>query len=156
MKRAVVVALALATGCSTASKDIATAHVSPTPYQALNCDQLAAERMRIQTRSNQLATRLDKAARNDKAIMAVGAVLFWPALFALGGTKEQEAEYARLKGEYDAVQLASTQKACPAGEPGQQITTAPQPVTVAVEPASAGTTAPAEAIQPPATPASAD
>jgi hypothetical protein len=89
--------------------------------------------MRIQTRSNQLASRLDKAARNDKAIMAVGAVLFWPVLFALGGTREQEAEYARLKGEYDAVQLASTKKGCPAGEPGQQITVAPQPVTASAD-----------------------
>lgn len=150
MKRAVVVALALATGCSTASKDVATAYVSPTPYQALDCEQLAAERIRIQTRASQLATRLDRAARNDKAITVVGAVLFWPALFALGGTKEQEAEYARLKGEADAVQIAATQKRCPAAEPGQQITAAPQPVAVAVEPASAGASAPEAAVQPPA------
>ena len=129
MKRAVVVALALATGCSTASKDIATAYVSPTPFQGLDCEQLASERVRIQTRSSQLSDRLDKAADNDVAIMAVGALLFWPALFALGGTKEQEAEYARLKGEADAVQTASTQKRC------QQATSAPQPVTAALEPA---------------------
>ena len=40
-------------------------------------------------------------------------ILFWPALFALGGTKQQEAEYARLKGEYDAVQQAAIAKKFP-------------------------------------------
>jgi hypothetical protein len=30
--------------------------------------------------------------------------LFWPTLFFLGGTKEREAEFARLKGESEALQ----------------------------------------------------
>jgi hypothetical protein len=136
-----VAALVLATGCSTASKDIATAYVSPTPYQALGCDQLAVESARIQTRSQQLVSRLDKAAENDKAIMVVGAVLFWPALFALGGTKEQEAEFARLKGENDAVQAAVNVKGCSLAKPGQQTASALQPATPALEPASTGATA---------------
>jgi hypothetical protein len=34
-------------------------------------------------------------------------------LFALGGTKQQEAEYARLTGEYDALQQAVVAKKCP-------------------------------------------
>ena len=48
------------------------------------------------------------------ANLIVGLVLFWPALFALGGTKQQEAELARLKGEYDAVQATATSKKCAA------------------------------------------
>ena len=44
--------------------------------------------------------------------MGVGMILFWPALFALGGTKEQEAEYGRLKGEYEAIQQAAIAKKC--------------------------------------------
>lgn len=75
-------------------------------------NQLIAETRRIQTRVNQLAGRLDEAAENDKALTGVGIILFWPALFALGGTKQQEAEYGRLKGEYDAVQQASVLKKC--------------------------------------------
>lgn len=61
---------------------------------------------------NQLAGRLDEAANNDKVLMGVGLVLFWPVLFALGGTKQQEADYARLKGEYDAIQQAMIAKKC--------------------------------------------
>lgn len=100
-------------GCATASKDITAAYVSPMQFQSYNCDQLASETQRIQTRVVQIGGRLDTAAANDKAIAGVGVLLFWPALFALGGTKQQEADYARLRGEYDAVQQSAILKKCP-------------------------------------------
>lgn len=101
------------TGCATASKDIPVAYVSPMQYQAYDCDQLGSEIQRIQARVVQLGGRLDEAASNDKAIAGVGIVLFWPALFALGGTKQQEADYARLRGEYEATHQAAILKKCP-------------------------------------------
>ena len=100
-------------GCATSSKDISTAYISPMQYQAYDCEQLSSEAQRVQVRVNQLGGRLDEAASNDKTITGVGMILFWPALFALGGTKQQEAEYSRLKGEYEAVQQASILKKCP-------------------------------------------
>jgi len=130
LKRPVCLALALSivsTGCATASKDIASAYVSPMQYQSYDCDQILAEVQRVHGRVSQLGGRLDEAASNDKAIMGVGLILFWPALFALGGTKQQEAEYGRLKGEYDALQQSAVQKKCagavaggaaPEGAPG--------------------------------------
>lgn len=105
------VALALS-GCATSSKDVATAYVSPVQYQNYDCDQIAAESQRLTARVQQLGGRLDEASNNDKAIMGVGLILFWPALFALGGTKQQEAEYARLKGEAEALQQAAVAKKC--------------------------------------------
>lgn len=106
------VTLAL-TGCATASKNVATNYASPMQFQSYDCDQLASETQRIQSRVNQLSGRLDEAASNDVAIMGVGLLIFWPALFALGGTKQQEADYARLKGEYEAIQQAAVAKRCP-------------------------------------------
>lgn len=100
------------TGCATSSKDVPTAYVSPMQYQAFDCSQLTAESLRIFQRVNQLGGRLDEAAANDKAIATAGGLLFWPALFALGGTKQQEAEYGRLKGEYDAIQQSAVLKKC--------------------------------------------
>jgi len=104
-------------GCATASKDIAAQSVSPLQYQQYDCGQITAEMQRVHTRATQLAGRLDEAATNDKVITGVGLILFWPALFALGGTKDQEAEYARLKGEYDALQQVAIQKKCPGATP---------------------------------------
>lgn len=115
-------------GCATASKDVPVAYVSPIQYQSYDCDQLAAESHRLTARVQQLGGRLDEAASNDKAIAGVGAILFWPALFALGGTKQQEAEFGRLKGEADALQAAAINKRCPgviATPPAVQQTMAP-------------------------------
>lgn len=102
----------LMAGCATASKEISSTYVSPVQYQPYDCQQLSAESQRIHGRVSQLGARLDEAASNDKAITGVGMILFWPALFALGGTKQQEADYARLMGEYDAVHQAAIAKKC--------------------------------------------
>jgi hypothetical protein len=74
-----------------------------------------AEADRIRGRVTALGGRLDEAASNDKMLMGAGLLIFWPALFALGGTKEQEAEYARLRGEADAVSQSMVQRKC--GQP---------------------------------------
>jgi outer membrane murein-binding lipoprotein Lpp len=128
MKRLVASAICsslVLSGCATSSKDIAPTYVSPLQYQNYDCEQIAGEIRRIQVRVNQLSGRLDEAAANDKAIAGVGAILFWPALFALGGTKQQEAEYARLRGEYDALEQAAVIKKCPGAIPPSQKTASP-------------------------------
>lgn len=106
-----MVAMALS-GCATSSKNIAASYASPLQYQSYDCEQLLAESQRVHVRANQLSGRLDSAADNDKWIVAAGVLLAWPILFAVGGTKEQEAEYARLKGEHDAIAQSATLKKC--------------------------------------------
>lgn len=101
-------------GCATASKDVAPAYTSPALFETYNCAQLSGELQRIAARVVQLGGRLDTAATNDKAMAGVGVILFWPALMHLGGTKVPEANYARLKGEFEAVQQAAALKQCPA------------------------------------------
>ncbi len=116
MKNPLIVAVAAAlaaSGCATGSRDIATGYTSPIQYQSYDCNQLAGEAQRLQSRVNQLGARLDEAAMNDKALVGVGLLVFWPAFFALGGTKHQEAEYARMKGEYEAIQQSAVLKRCP-------------------------------------------
>lgn len=98
-------------GCASAAKDVSSSYVSPLQYQGYDCSQITAEGQRIQGRINQMTGQLDKAATNDKAITGVALILFWPAAFALGN-KAQEAEYARLKGEGEALEQASIAKKC--------------------------------------------
>ena len=85
-------------------------HAHPVPKLRLRT--IESEAQRVHGLANQLAGRLDEAASNDKVLMGVGMVLFWPVLFALGGTKQQEADYARLNGEYSALQQAMIAKKC--------------------------------------------
>lgn len=128
-------------GCATSSKDIAPSYASPMQFNNYDCDQLTAESQRIQVRVTQLGGRLDSAATNDKWIVAAGILVAWPILFAVGGTKEQEAEYARLKGEYDAIQQTAIAKKCPGAVAPQPSTPQPteakasdQAIDVAAEP----------------------
>ena len=45
--------------------------------------------------------------------MGVGLILFWPALFFLeGGDGPEAQEYARLKGEREAIERSSIKKKC--------------------------------------------
>ena len=99
-------------GCATASKDVSPSFVAPLQYHSYDCEQLTVEIKDIQARLSELGPRLDAAANTDKRILGVGLTLFWPALFALGGTKHQEAEYARLRGEYDALGQQMMLKKC--------------------------------------------
>lgn len=100
------------TACAKSSNEIATTYISPEQYRTLDCNQISAELVRVSSRVADLGGRLDEAASNDAAITGVGLILFWPALFALGGTDAQEAEYGRLKGEYEALNQLAVQKNC--------------------------------------------
>jgi hypothetical protein len=99
-------------GCSTAAKDITPSAVSPAMYANYDCDQVKLELMRVTTEVNTMTGKLDKNRENDNMATAAGIILFWPALFFLGGTKEQEARYAQLKGEYNALEQTSILKKC--------------------------------------------
>ncbi len=54
----------------------------------------------------------DEKATRDAVAMGVGLIIFWPALFAIGGNDQQTAELARLRGEMEAIEQASTRKKC--------------------------------------------
>ena len=116
LKTPLVLALCSAiilSGCASSSKDVASGYTSPLQYASYDCNQLQMEAGRIQSRVVELGGRLDTAAKNDAALVGVGMLLFWPVLFAVGGNKAQEAEFARVKGDYDAVNQAVIARNCP-------------------------------------------
>jgi hypothetical protein len=49
-------------------------------------------------------------------MMAVGLIIFWPALFALAATKDRKEELGKLKGELEAVETAMKSRQCAPGE----------------------------------------
>lgn len=100
-------------GCASNPDKIDAAYVSPIKYQNYDCGQIAQEMDYVGQRTTKLYQRL-KAERNaDNWQMGVGLVLFWPSLFFLeGGDGPEAAEYAQLKGEYEALRTTSVQKKC--------------------------------------------
>lgn len=105
-------------GCATSSENTHTPYVLPSQFQTYTCDELLAEIDRIQNRVSQLTGKsTNKNSTKDKWTLGTDLSLSWAALFALGGTKEQEAEYVQLKSEYDALQQWAVAKKCPGAIP---------------------------------------
>ena len=108
-----VAAVVLLAGCASDPVDIEAQDISPTKYQDFDCEQISAELQRVSRRTTELFGHLDETRSNDEAQMAVGMILFWPALFFLeGGDGPQAAEYARLQGEIDALETAAVDNKC--------------------------------------------
>ena len=64
-------------------------------------------------RAQETGARVDKTASDDDAQTAIGLIVFWPALFFLEGEETADTqEFARLRGEFDALQKAAVMKEC--------------------------------------------
>jgi hypothetical protein len=99
-------------GCASSPDEISAAYVSPVQYSGSECDQIRAELVRVSSRVREVAGAQQKQADIDAIAMGVALVVFWPALFFIGGNDRNE-ELSRLKGEYDALEQAAIQKNCP-------------------------------------------
>lgn len=103
----------LVTGCASNPNKIEATYVSPLKYKDYDCDMIALEQASVERRTNELYYSLKKEAGKDSAQMTVGLLLFWPTLFFLeGGDGPEAAEYAQLKGEYEALQDVAITKKC--------------------------------------------
>jgi hypothetical protein len=108
-----LMALAMLTACASHPDKIDAAYVSPVKYDGYSCEQIAVEMDNIGRRTNDLYQRLKNERSKDNWQMGIGLVLFWPTLFLLeGGDGPEAAEYARLKGEFEALRQNSVKKSC--------------------------------------------
>lgn len=107
-----LLALALLAACAPEPDSIAATYVSPSTYSSYNCRSIVAERNRVVQKVNELTGVQKKKASNDAVATGVGLVLFWPALFMLGTGSDVEAQLATMKGNYDALTAAGTEKGC--------------------------------------------
>src|SRR5215475_8612492 len=99
-------------GCATSSDKVTASYVSPMQYENWNCRQLAEEAQRVSHHAAAAAGAQDSQATKDAVATTVGVIVFWPALFLIGGDKQTAAELARLKGEMDAIEQTSIRKRC--------------------------------------------
>ena len=105
--------LLLLVGCASNPNKIPASYVSPFKYKSYDCDQIIVEMDYVSKRTVRLFNSLEKDHKNDQAQMGVGLLLFWPTLFFLeGGDGPEAAQYADLKGEFEALRQASVQKRC--------------------------------------------
>ncbi len=108
-----IAAAAFLSACASQPNEIPAQSVSTLSYKDYDCDQLAMEADRVNRRVSELYANLKKTADGDAMQMGVGLVLFWPALFFLeGGDGPEAQEYARLKGERQAIETVAIRRKC--------------------------------------------
>lgn len=107
----ILMIMSFLSACSTSSKNVAAQYISPLQYQHYDCDQIRMEMSRISRRVNEVGGIQDSSSTKDAVALGVGLVIFWPALFFMIGKDKQE-ELSRLKGEYEAVEVAAIEKKC--------------------------------------------
>lgn len=121
MKKSVIILMAFViSGCASSSKEVGTAYISPVAYKNYSCEELVEEGNYIQARVQELAQSLDTEATKDVAQTSAAFILL-PFTFGLslgilgaleGGDGPEAVEYARLKGEYEAVRQMAVRKKC--------------------------------------------
>ncbi|MFN4088217.1 MAG: hypothetical protein ACK4QW_04130 [Alphaproteobacteria bacterium] len=128
-------------------------YVSPTTYSNWDCQQLWDEKGRITTEVSRVSDLQRENANTDAAMVAVGMILFWPALFALAATKDRKDELGSLKGQYTAVDQSMAAKQCAAppevmeaGAPAADGAAATSAVATLPAETDASDTAPAPAV----------
>ena len=105
------VASVVLAGCATKAENITADYVSPMQYDSYTCQQVEQELVRVSNQVRTVSGVQDKQAGNDTVATTVGMVVFWPALFFIGG-EDKEQELAQLKGEYEALQQSAILKEC--------------------------------------------
>lgn len=98
-------------GCAQKASSISPTYTSPLIYQHYSCDQIRQELVRVNSRAMEVTGQQDSAANKDAVALAVGMIIFWPALFFMVGGDKKE-ELARLKGECEALEKCSIEKKC--------------------------------------------
>lgn len=108
-----VITSSLLSACAVSPKKIEAIYVSPLKYAKHDCDQIAMEMDHIGRRTQELYRRLKNESDTDRWQGILGLLVFWPSLLFLEGKNSREAdEYARMKGEYEALRQNAVEKKC--------------------------------------------
>jgi hypothetical protein len=136
MKGLVALSVLALGGCASYHEDIATQPSYSVLYRKYDCDSLLQEEARVATHMGQLSAAVDANATGDIVKTAVGLAVFPPLLMFLEGHSGIESEYAQLKGQQQAIQIAAIQKKCynpPAVSQARESGTPPEETATVLE-----------------------
>ena len=100
-------------GCNNVkSSEVISQNVSTYEYSDMTCSQLEGEMVFLNNAANSAGNVVDKKNSSAKGKNAAAFILFWPALFLIDDNSTEAQQYARKKGEYEAVQRTHRKKDC--------------------------------------------
>jgi hypothetical protein len=107
MKYSAVFMMLFLMGCAMKAESIQPSYVSPVSYDSYTCKQLGQEAARIEAALATASKQQNQARTND----TVGVLLIGMPVSSMSG-EAIAPEVAKLKGEKNAIQQASTLKNC--------------------------------------------
>ena len=103
----------LVSGCNNVSStEVIAQNVSTYEYSDMTCSELEGEMDYLNNAANSAGNVVDKKKSSAKGKNAAAFVFFWPALFLIDDNSTEAQQYARKKGEYEAVQRTHRKKDC--------------------------------------------
>jgi len=103
-----------AMSCAPAAMDVMAGTSNPRLFNNIECDDLVMELLQTDETIAKLTRIQNKAHKNDKIFVGIGATLFWPLIFAgsfiTGSNKEEEL--AEQMGRQNAIERAMKNKSC--------------------------------------------
>lgn len=116
MTTAAVCALAAVMLGGCAGRDAQPVSISRAGDEQLSCAQIDGELNEMLPRVKKLSNDADKLGRNA-GVAAVGAILFWPALFALDLSDAEKVEIQAFVGRYQVLSGHRKRLSCPGSIP---------------------------------------
>ena len=110
-KSFLLVVITIMSACSNKTEEIRPAYTSPLHYQNYSCAQINDEVSRIVTRLGEISDIQDNSAQWDSAAMGLAVIAFTPGLLLISKADHHE-EIKKLKGKFEALEIASLKKKC--------------------------------------------
>ncbi|MEP7280805.1 MAG: hypothetical protein ABI696_02405 [Rubrivivax sp.] len=107
-----VVAFAAA-GCASRSVNVAPLATDSAEFLGWTCPRIQDEIDVVQVRAVDVAWDVDERVGGNMIALGIGVTVFWPALLAMRSDGPEASELARLKGRFEALQIAARQRRCP-------------------------------------------
>ncbi len=126
---ALLVALGVLAGCAGPGIATSSYEFNPSQFAAWPCEQMHEEADRVQRDAVDLAYTFDSPAGANVSDLSPGLRVFWPALLAMRSSGPASTDLARLKGRFDALQIAARRRSCAAPlRDASTVAAAPWPV----------------------------
>lgn len=98
-------------GCNKASHNVEPTYISSYRYDNKSCTTLKKELEYVTERADIMAHRVDERKSSQDTKMAFGW-LFWPSYLVIDSNDYEVQELAKLRGEYNALNIAITNNGC--------------------------------------------
>jgi len=104
-------------GCATRASSVLPAPANKEDFAGWSCERMHDEIDRVQQKAAELAWAVDGRVGNNILALGLGVTVFWPALLAMRPQGLEASDLARLKGRYEALNLAQQRQGCAPSTP---------------------------------------